>query len=135
MRATQPRAGFPRPTRHPLAPRRGAGPATDNSIDLDALLGRGAVATFQYRVAGDAMGAAGILDGDILLVDRALRPRHGDMVVAAFRGELICAITDLHRQRLLCASRDQPPIALEGASGAVIEGVVTSSVRRHRCLR
>lgn len=135
MGSTQPRGGPTRSTRHALAPRRGPGHTLDDALDLDALLGRRGVAIFQYRVTGDAMGAAGIFDGDILLVDRALRPRQGDMVVAAFRGELICGITDLHRRRLLSANREQPPIPLEADSGAVIEGVVTSSIRRHRCLR
>ena len=32
----------------------------------------------------------GIHDGDLLIVDRAIEPKHGDIVIAGFHGELTC---------------------------------------------
>jgi len=36
------------------------------------------------------MRRAGIADGDVLLVDRALSPKHGQVVIAVVDGELVC---------------------------------------------
>ena len=40
--------------------------------------------TFYGRVRGDSMIDAGICDGDILVIDRSLTPRNGDVVVAYY---------------------------------------------------
>ena len=40
--------------------------------------------TFYGRVRGDSMMDAGICDGDILVIDRSLTPRNGDVVVADY---------------------------------------------------
>ena len=40
------------------------------------------------RVAGDSMINAGIFDGDLIVVDRGLDPKSGDIVVAVLNGEL-----------------------------------------------
>ena len=40
--------------------------------------------TFYGRVRGDSMIDAGICDGDILVIDRSLEPRNGDVVVAYY---------------------------------------------------
>lgn len=42
------------------------------------------------RAAGAAMQGAGIDDADVLLVDRAIQPAHGHIVVAVVDGELVC---------------------------------------------
>lgn len=39
-------------------------------------------ATYFWRVRGDSMQDAGIEDGSIIVVDRAVRPKHGCIVVA-----------------------------------------------------
>src|SRR5690606_28070358 len=112
-------------------------PADDyvgKALDLNKLLIHHPSATFYCQVNGESMTGAGIFDGDILIVDRALRPAHGDVVLAALDGELTCKILDLHQQRLLAANRDHPPIPVREGSAFMIEGVVTSSIRRHRCL-
>lgn len=41
------------------------------------------------RVSGDSMAGAGIADGDEIIVDRALTPRDGSVVVAVVDGELL----------------------------------------------
>lgn len=50
--------------------------------DLNELLITHTAATFMWRVSGQSMVEAGIFDGDILVVNRALTPRHRDIVVA-----------------------------------------------------
>lgn len=70
-------AGFPLP----------ADDYIDERVDLARLLIRNPAATFLWRVSGWSMRDAGNYDKDILVVDRSLQPRHGDVVVAIVNGE------------------------------------------------
>ena len=79
------------------------------------------------------MMRVGIHNGDLLVVDRALEPVHGDVVIAALDGELTCKILDLKRKRLLSGNDLFPPIELGEDAELVIEGVITHSIRYHRC--
>lgn len=47
-------------------------------------------ATYTLRVRGDSMRDEGIFDGDVILVDRAIKPRHGHIVVAVVDGAFTC---------------------------------------------
>ncbi len=59
-------------------------------LDLNDILIRHAQATFLMRVSGDAMHALGIDGGDLLLVDRAITPAHGHVVIAVVDDEFLC---------------------------------------------
>jgi DNA polymerase V len=68
-------------------------PADDSGvgrIDLNDILIRHAQATFVLRVAGNAMRETGIDDGDLVLVDRAIRPVHGHVVIAIVDDGFVC---------------------------------------------
>jgi DNA polymerase V len=68
-------------------------PADDSGVtrlDLNDLLIKHTQATFLMCVAGDAMRQAGIDDGDIVLVDRAVAPAHGHVVIAVVDDEFVC---------------------------------------------
>ncbi len=56
-------------------------------LDLTEFLIENRAATFLMRVDGDSMKDAGILDGDLLVVDRAAKPVNGSVVVVALNGE------------------------------------------------
>ncbi len=56
------------------------------AVDLAALLVRDPARTLLLRVSGPSMQGAGIDDGDLLVVDCALTPRPGDVVVARLEG-------------------------------------------------
>lgn len=78
------------------------------------------------------MSEMGILNGDLLIVDRLLQPRHNDIVVAAIAGDLTCKILDKKHQRLLAANPAFRPIPILNEQSLVIEGVVKASIRYHR---
>jgi DNA polymerase V len=59
-------------------------------LDLNDVLVRHPQATFLMRVAGDAMREIGIDAGDLLLVDRAIPPAHGHVVIAVVDEEFVC---------------------------------------------
>ncbi|MFE4837835.1 LexA family protein [Arthrobacter sp. NPDC056691] len=71
-------AGFPSPAQDYF----------DGRIDLNEHLIKDITSTYIVRVAGDSMEQAGISDGDELIVNRALEPRDGSVVVAVLDGEL-----------------------------------------------
>jgi repressor LexA len=65
-------AGFPSPADEELT----------NTISLDEYLISNKEATYILKVHGNSMIDAGILPGDMLLVERGARPRDGDIVIA-----------------------------------------------------
>lgn len=67
-------------------------PAADylqETLSLDQLLIRHPAATFFARAQGQSMEGAGIFNEDILIIDRSLTPKSGDVVIALLDGELI----------------------------------------------
>ena len=65
-------AGFPSPAEEELA----------DTLTLDEFLITNKEATYILKVDGESMIGAGILPGDMLLVERGVEPRDGDIVVA-----------------------------------------------------
>jgi DNA polymerase V len=72
-------------------------PAEDSyeTFDIISHIVRHPAATFFMRVAGDSMSGAGIFDGDLIVVDRSLEAKSGDIIVAILNGEF--TIKRLHR--------------------------------------
>jgi len=59
----------------------------DDGIDLHRWLVARPSATYLYRACGHSMVDAGILDGDLLVVDRSVQPQSGDIVIATWDGQ------------------------------------------------
>ena len=72
-------AGFPSPAEDYVEAR----------IDLNRELIASPLSTFFMRVSGDAMCGDGIVDGDLLVIDRSLDPRPGRVVVAVHAGRFL----------------------------------------------
>ncbi len=70
-------AGFPSPAEDHI----------DKSLDLSELLVTNPPATFFLRVTGDSMIEAGIFEKDILVVDRSVDAKHGNIIVANVNAE------------------------------------------------
>ncbi|WP_374409632.1 S24 family peptidase [Hydrogenophaga sp.] len=65
-------------------------PAEDfevNRLDIAQILIQHPQSTYFWRARGISMRDKGIDDGDLLVVDRAVRPQHGHIVVATVDGE------------------------------------------------
>lgn len=68
-------------------------PASESGVtrlDLNDIFIRNQQATFMMRIAGHAMRDAGIDEGDVVLVDRAIVPASGHVVIAVVDHEFIC---------------------------------------------
>jgi len=116
-------------------------PGTDSTvkrIDLNDALIKHPDATFVMRAAGDAMHGAGIADGDVLLVDRAVAAAHGAVVIAVVEGELLCRRLEVisakpgraaGQMRLVAADDSTSPIDVGQAAQLEVWGVVTTVIK------
>jgi DNA polymerase V len=115
-------AGFPSPAEDLGAQR----------IDLAQLLIKHSQATYFLRAAGHSMTEAGIFDRDILVVDRAIKPRSGHIVVAVVDGEF--TVKQLYqragRMKLKAANPTFPDITPKDGQTIEVWGVVTSSIKQ-----
>ncbi|MEL7086599.1 MAG: translesion error-prone DNA polymerase V autoproteolytic subunit, partial [Cyanobacteria bacterium J06597_1] len=89
-------------------------------------------ATYHVQVSGDSMIGAGIVSGDILVVNRSIEPIHNAIVVAVVDGEP--TVKRLYWQSLEIELRpenpDYPAIQISAEQDLQIWGVVTGVVRK-----
>lgn len=113
-------AGFPSPAQD----------FAENALDLNRFLIRHPAATFFVRVQGESMREAGIFDGDILVVDKALEPLNGNIVIANIDGEFTVKRFQNKDGRcyLLPENPDFEPLPIEGDMTLQIFGVVLHSI-------
>jgi DNA polymerase V len=118
-------AGFPSP----------ADDYMEDGIDLNAYLVRHPAATFMLTVSGHSMQDAGIHDGDMVIVDRSLAPKNGDIVVAVYEREMtikrLCKNEDKSIS-LQAANPDYPDIHIHYGDDFEFFGVVISVIRKYR---
>lgn len=104
----------------------------EGRIDLNEHLIKNKEATFIIRVQGWSMVKAGIHDGDELVVDRSLEPRHHNVVVAIVNGRL--TVKRLYKRgavvRLTSDNEDHPCIEFKDGDELQIWGVVTTVLHK-----
>ncbi len=115
-------AGFPSPAEEELS----------DNLSLDELLIQNREATFLLKVSGDSMTGAGILPGDMVIVDKGLAPKSGDIVIAQVDGDW--TMKYLRKRggdvQLIAANPAYKPIRPKNE--LKIAGVVTAVVRKYR---
>ncbi|MBO4303888.1 MAG: translesion error-prone DNA polymerase V autoproteolytic subunit [Lentisphaeria bacterium] len=102
----------------------------ETPLDLNELLVKTPAATFFVRAAGDSMTGAGIREGDILVVDRSISPRSGQIVIACVENEFTVKYLQSDEQgvRLLPANKKYPPILFRDGMELKVFGVVTACI-------
>ena len=106
-------------------------PATDyieEDIDLNIHLIKNVPATFVIRVQGKSMTNVGVNDGDILVVDKSLKPRNFSTVIANVHDELVVKsfIKEENKQFLTSESKNfEDRILINEEEDIFIWGVVT----------
>lgn len=115
----------------PAANATGFGAAADDymerGIDLNEQLIRNKPATYFMRVTGNSMVNASIHDGDIVIVDRSLKPVSGKIVIAIVDGEMLIRRLEktINRARLIPETPRLSPIEVSEFSNLTIWGVVS----------
>lgn len=117
------KAGFPNP----------AGDALPMPLDLNQLVVPRPVSTYFMRVEGEAAYELGIVDGDIVVADRALTPKTGDIVVAVHENEFVIRqLKKQQNQAWLLAGSQNSPVALHENPDTLVWGVVTYVIHKTR---
>jgi len=115
-------AGFPSP----------AADYEDKRLDINEYLVRNPVSTFFFPVQGESMQGAEIFDGDILVVDKSIRPRHGLIVIAFINGERL--VKRLYRRggrvALIAEHPAYPPLEIREGMDLEVWGVVVGKFKR-----
>ncbi len=115
-------AGFPSPAEEELA----------DTLSLDDLLVKNPQATFLLKVSGDSMSGAGIMPGDMVIIDRSVTPNSGDIVIAEVDGAWTMKRLKKHGENvvLIAANPNYKPIRPKHE--LKIAGVVTGVVRKYQ---
>ena len=106
-------------------------PATDyieEDVDLNVHLIKNVPATFIIRVQGKSMTDVGIYDGDLLVVDKSLKPKNFSTVIANVHDELVVKsfIKEKDEQFLTSGSkRTEDKIIINSESDVFVWGIVT----------
>ena len=113
-------AGFPSP----------AGDYEENRLDLNRHLIKNPAATFFVRVSGDSMVGAGIHQDDILVIDRSLEPKSGNVIIAVLDGELTVKRIRIRRKKITLVPENEDYQSREVTEGSEFEvwGVVTNVI-------
>jgi len=117
-------AGFPSPADDHL----------ERSIDLNEHLIKNPAATFFVRVKGDSMRDAGIVSGDILIVDRSVQAADNQIVVAMLDGDFTVKRVRKRKDRVFLEAEKNafPAIEVGENQELVIWGAVTFVIHQPR---
>lgn len=115
-------AGFPSPAQDYMT----------GVIDLNKELVRRPESTFFGRVVGDSMEEAGVSEGDVLVIDKALRPEDGAMCVCFVDGEFCLKYLSLKEDGLwlLPGNKKYKPIKVEEGNNFTVWGTVTYIIKK-----
>lgn len=109
-------AGFPSPAQD----------FVEKRIDLNELMIKHPAATYLLRASGESMTDGHISNGDLLVVDSAKKPKHGDIVIACVFGEFTVKKLRLTPDvALLPMNNLFNPIEIKNGDELEIFGVVT----------
>jgi SOS regulatory protein LexA len=114
-------AGFPSPEEEALC----------DIMSIDEYLISRPDSSFLLKVSGDSMTGEGIMEGDLVVVEKGRQPRNGDVVIAEVDGEWTMKyFRKQGRQVMLEAANPKYPI-IRPKSELRLGGVVTAVVRKY----
>jgi len=114
-------AGFPSPADDHL----------EDIIDLNQQLIKNKEATFFGRAEGDSMIGAGIGNGDLLVIDKSLRPKNDNIAVCFLDGEFTVKRIKIEKDMIWLVAENEKyqPIKVTSENDFVIWGIVTHCIK------
>lgn len=105
----------------------------EEKLDLNEYLIKSPSSTYFIRAQGDSMYDS-IQNEDLLIVDKSLTPRHGDIIIAALNGEFLVKqyITKQNAIWLYPFNENYKPIHISGEEDFSCFGVVIHAVHSFR---
>lgn len=112
-------------------------PGTDyeeDRISLDKYVSDHPNAVYYVKVEGDCMEYSGIESGDLLVVDKSLNPRNGDIIVGVLNDSyvLACYIEFENKRYLMPDNPKYAPHLINEYDRFTIEGVVPHTILNQR---
>lgn len=114
-------AGFPSPAEEELV----------DTLSLDDFLVKNRQASFLLKVSGDSMSGAGIIAGDLVIVDRSRTPKNGDIVIAEVDGEWTMKYLKKTAGGVVLVPANPNYKPIKPKNELKIAGVVTAVVRKY----
>lgn len=105
--------------------------SVNDTLDLNRKLIRNPLTTFYAKVNGQSMIDDGIMDGDLLVIDRSIEPEDGKIAVCYVDGEFTCKRIKLKKDGiwLMPANVDYRPIHISEKNEFQIWGIVTHVIK------
>lgn len=110
-------AGFPSPAMDFI----------DLTIDLNKYVVRHPSSTFFGRIKGHSMKNSGIFDGDLIVIDKSIKPKSNQIAVCYIDGDFTIKRILIEKERclLIPANEDYEPIEITTDSDFLVWGIVT----------
>jgi DNA polymerase V len=114
-------AGFPSP----------ADDFLDSTIDLNKELIKHPSSTFYARVKGNSMKDLGIHNGDLMIIDKSLKPKTGNVAICYIDGDFTVKTIKIESKCcwLIPANDKYQPIKVTPENEFIIWGIVTNVIK------
>ena len=120
-------AGFPSPAENYI----------EKDLDLHEHLIHHPESTFIVRAKGNSMVEAGIYSGDLMVVDKSLRPENGSIIIASINGEFtVKKIEKVDNELFLApANKNYSKIKVNEFDNFEVWGVITHTIHSFKMIK
>ncbi len=115
-------AGFPSPAEEELI----------DTLSLDEFLVKNPTASYLVKASGDSMIEAGIMPGDMVIVERGREPHMGDIVVAQVDGDWTLKYFEKKNGKVVLRPGNKKYPLIHPENELVVGGVVVANVRKYK---
>jgi repressor LexA len=114
-------AGYPSPAEEELR----------DIISIDEYLITRPESSFLVKVSGDSMTGAGIMDGDMVIVEKGREPKNGDIVLAEVDGEWTMKYFVRKGKEIILEAANQKYPTIRPKNELRLGGIVTAVIRKY----
>ena len=114
-------AGYPSPAEEELR----------DIISIDEYLVTRPESSFLVKVRGDSMTGAGIMDGDMVIVEKGREPKNGDIVLAEVDGEWTMKFFVRRKKEIVLEAANPKYPNIRPKSELRLGGIVTAVIRKY----
>jgi len=116
------KAGFPSPEEESLC----------DIMSIEEYLVSRPEASFLLQVSGDSMNGAGIIEGDLVIVERGKEPKNGDIVIAEVDGAWTMKYFRKQDREIVLEPANATYSPIRPQQELKIGGIVTATIRKYR---
>lgn len=114
-------AGFPSPEEEVLS----------DTLSMDEYLITKPDASFLLQVSGDSMTGAGIMDGDLVIIEKGRTPKTGDIVIAQVDGDWTMKYFERRGEGIVLVAANPKYPEIHPKTDLQLGGVVTAVIRKY----